>query len=86
MEKRFTFTDMELVLARKNHGWMGKYYKQLEGARIKKIYVGIADDDPGLAFPAFEFELTNGQSVLCELVCAAETDMPGFIAGLPYED
>ena len=42
MEKRFTFTDMELSLARKNHGWMGKYYKTIEGSTVKKIYVGIA--------------------------------------------
>lgn len=86
MKKRYTFTDMELESARKNHGWMGKYYKQLQGATVNKIYVGISDDDPNLAFPIIEFQLASGVTYLSEIVCANETEMPGFITGLPYNE
>jgi hypothetical protein len=85
MEKRFTFTDMELALAKQNHGWMGKYLKQLQNATVSKIYLAIADDDPKLAFPVIDFKLENGETYLCEIVCSAETDMPGFIIGLPFK-
>lgn len=86
MEHRKTFTDMELVNAKTNHSWMAKYYSQLKGATIRGIYIGIDDNDPTIAFPVFDIMLENKETYVCEIVCAAELEMPGVITGLPFPD
>jgi hypothetical protein len=76
---------MELEYVRTNYGWMAHYYKSLQGAAVKKIYIGVSDDSDMIVCPVIEFELTNGETYLCDVVCANDLEAPGFISGLPFD-
>ena len=85
MNHKHYFSDMELEHIRTNYGWMAHYYKSLQGAKVKKVYIGVSDDPDMIVCPVIEFELANGETYLCDIVAANDIESPGFIAGLPFD-
>lgn len=88
MKQRDEFTNDELAYINDNFSWMSNYYKQMSGATIEKVTIGLTEDLDGdmLAFPVLNLKLSNGDRFLCDVVSAHATDLPGVIVGLPFAD
>lgn len=88
MKQRESFTSEELVYINENFAWMGDYYKQMAGAVIEKVTIGLTEDLGGdmLAFPVLNLKLSNGERYLCDVVSAHNTGLPGVVVGLPFSD
>ena len=88
MKHRESFTDEEITYINNNFSWMSDYYKQIQGATIEKVTIGLSDngDESMLAFPVLQLRLADGERYSCDILSAYNTDLPGVLVGLPYEN